>query len=353
MPICLPLSSFQSLLIVLSANHRELSFAGDLVEEALRNHQGIVMKRRQFLLGAVGTAAATLPIAAQPPSNHKSFTFIQVDVFAQTPLAGNPLAVFPDARGMSDEEMLGITRELNHSETTFILPPQKGGDARVRIFGADAEIPFSGHPTLGTAFVMAMTHPGKTTMVLEEGVGPVPVTLERRPDGLFVEMTQNEPAFGAKAAPKLIADMAGFTVDEIDSRYPLQVVSTGAERLIVPLKSASTLAKLGLGHQLPPDQRVIFGGTIYYVVTGEPQIEARFLGFSSEDPATGSAGGCAAAFLVQYGIRKPGEYIAIHQGRFVNRPSIVYVRAGMKDGKASNVRVGGYVVEVMRGKVTV
>jgi trans-2,3-dihydro-3-hydroxyanthranilate isomerase len=310
------------------------------------------MKRRDFLVSAVAaSAAASLPAQAQKAK--KGFDFIQVDVFAQTPLQGNPLAVFTDARGMSDAQMLSITRELNHSETTFILPARAGGDARVRIFGADAEIPFSGHPTLGTAFVMAMTRPGKTAMVLEEGVGPVPVTLERRPDGLFVEMTQNEPVFGAKAEPKMIADMMGFTVDEIDSRYPLQVVSTGAERLIVPLKNISTLAKLTLGHQLPPEQRAIYGVNVYYVVTGEAQIEARFLGFSSEDPATGSAGGCAAAFLVQYGIKKPGERIAIHQGRFVNRPSIVYVRAGMKDTKATNVRVGGYVVDVMRGTVTV
>ena len=314
------------------------------------------MKRRHFLLGAAGAAAASFSATAQPArpaSDRKGFDFIQVDVFAQTPLSGNPLAAFPDARGMSDAQMLSITRELNHSETTFILPAQKGGDARVRIFGGEGEIPFSGHPTLGTAFVMAMTRPGKTALVLEEGVGPISVTLERRPDGAFVEMTQTEPVFGPKADPKMVAEALGFSADEIDSRYPVQSVSTGAVRLIIPLKSVSTLAKLTLGHQLPPDQRAIFSNSNYFVVTGEAEIEARFLGFSSEDPATGSAGGCAAAYLIQYGIKKPEEHIAIHQGRFVNRPSIVYVRAGMKDAKATNVRVGGYVVEVMRGKVTV
>jgi trans-2,3-dihydro-3-hydroxyanthranilate isomerase len=206
---------------------------------------------------------------------------------------------------------------------------------------------------LGTAFVMAKTRPGKTALVLEEGVGPISVTLERRPDGVFVEMTQTEPVFGPKADPKMVADAMGFPADEIDSRYPVQSVSTGAVRLIIPLKSASTLAKLTLGHQLPPEQRAIFSNSNYFVVTGEAQIEARFLGFSSEDPATGSAGGCAAAYLVQYGIRKPEEHIAIHQGRFVTRASIVYVRAGMKDTKATDVRVGGYVVDVMRGTFTV
>ncbi len=310
------------------------------------------MKRRDFLAGAVAAGAvASLPAHAQKAK--QGFDFFQVDVFAQTPLSGNPLAVFPDARGISDAQMLSITRELNHSETTFILPAQAGGDAKVRIFGVDGELPFSGHPTLGTAFVMAKTRPGKAALVLEEGVGPISVTLERRPDGVFVEMTQTEPVFGPKADPKTVADALGFSADEIDSRYPVQSVSTGAVRLIIPLKSASTLAKLTLGHQLPPDQRAIFSSSNYFVVTGEDQIEARFLGFSSEDPATGSAGGCAAAFLIQYGIKKPGERIAIHQGRFVNRPSIVYVRSDMKNAKATDVRVGGYVVDVMRGTFTV
>jgi trans-2,3-dihydro-3-hydroxyanthranilate isomerase len=189
--------------------------------------------------------------------------------------------------------------------------------------------------------------------VLEEKVGPIPVTIERRADGVFVEMTQNEPVFGAKADPKMVADAMGFGVEEIDSRYAPQMVSTGSNFLIVPLKSVTTLAKLTLGHQLPPDQRAVFGSGAYYVVTGEPQVESRMMGATSEDPATGSAVGCAAAFLIQNGIRKPDEQIAIRQGRFVNRPSTLYVRAGLANGKATKVRVGGYVVEVMRGKFTV
>ncbi|HKD47151.1 MAG TPA: PhzF family phenazine biosynthesis protein [Rhizomicrobium sp.] len=310
------------------------------------------MKRRHFIVGAAGAvAAAGLPAAAQ--SARKGFDFIQVDVFTQTPLEGNPLACFPDAGGLSDAQMQSIARELNHSETTFVLPAAAGGDARVRIFSTQNELPFAGHPSLGTAFVMAMTRPGKTSLVLEEKVGPIPITLEQRPDGMFVEMTQNEPEFGAKADPRMLADALGFGVEEIDDRYAPQMVSTGSNFLIVPLKSVSTLAKLVLGHQLPPEQRAVFRGGIYYVVTGEPQIETRLLGATSEDPATGSAVGCAAAFLIQNGVRKPDERIAVRQGRFVNRPSILYVRAGMANGKATNVRVGGYVVEVARGRFTV
>jgi len=310
------------------------------------------MKRRHFLLTAAGAAAAaSLPAAAQ--GTRKGYDFIQVDVFTQSPLEGNPLAVFTDASSLSDKQMQDIARELNHSETTFIHPAAAGGDAKVRIFSQNSELPFAGHPTLGTAFVMAMTRPGKTKLVLEENVGPIDVALEKRTDGLFVEMTQKEPVFGAKADPKMLADTMGIGVDEIDSRYAPQMVNTGSNFLIVPLKSVSTLAKLTLGHPFPADQRATFGTGAYWVVTGEPQVESRMMGAASEDPATGSAVGCATAFLVQNGIRKPDERIAIHQGRFVNRPSTLYVRAGMKDGKATNVRVGGYVVEVMRGKFTI
>ena len=312
------------------------------------------MKRRHFLLSAAATAAATPAIAAtKKAASASKGDFIQVDVFTQTPLQGNPLAVFTNAGSLTETQMQDIARELNHSETTFILPAQNGGDAHVRIFGPNAELPFAGHPTLGTAFVMAMTRPGKTKLVLEEKVGPIPVALEKRPDGVFVEMTQNEPVFGAKADPSMIAAAQGISVDEIDTRYAPQMVSTGSNFLIVPLKSVSTLAKLTLGHQLPPDQRATFGSGAYFVVTGEDQVESRMMGATSEDPATGSAVGCATAFLVQNGIRKPEERIAVLQGRFVNRPSTLFVRAGMKDGKATNVRVGGYVVEVMRGRFAV
>jgi len=307
------------------------------------------MKRRELLSGMTAAAiAAGIPARAQAPVR-KTHDFIQVDVFTHTPLEGNPLAVFPNADSMSDALMQNIARELNHSETTFIQRAENGGDAKVRIFSQNSELPFAGHPTLGTAFIMAQSRPGKTKLVLEEKVGPITVALEKRADGLFVEMTQKEPVFGAKADPKILAEVMGFSVDEIDSRYAPQMVSTGSNFLIVPLKSVSTLAKLTLGHPFPEAFRTRFSGSGYYVVTGESEIESRMMGASSEDPATGSAVGCAAAFLVQNGIRKPDERVLVRQGRFVGRPSQLYVTAGMANGKATNVRVGGYVVEAMRG----
>lgn len=310
------------------------------------------MKRRVMLTGMAAVAmAGALPARAQTSAGapRKTHDFIQVDVFTHTPLEGNPLAVFPAADGMSDTLMQNIARELNHSETTFIQSARNGGDARVRIFSQTAELPFAGHPTLGTAFIMAQTRPGKTKLVLEENVGPISVALEKRADGLFVEMTQKEPVFGEKADPKVLAEVMGFSVDEIDSRYAPQMVSTGSNFLIVPLKSVSTLAKLTLGHTFPEAFRTRISGSGYYVVTGEAEIESRMMGASSEDPATGSAVGCAAAFLVQNGIRKPDERVLVRQGRFVGRPSQLYVTAGMANGKATNVRVGGFVVEAMRG----
>lgn len=311
------------------------------------------MKRREMLTGmAAAAVAGALPARAQTSAGaaRKGYDFIQVDVFTHTPLEGNPLAVFPAAEGMSDTLMQNIARELNHSETTFIQSARNGGDARVRIFSQTAELPFAGHPTLGTAFVMAQSRPGKNKLVLEENVGPISVALEKHSDGLFVEMTQKEPVFGEKADPKVLAEVMGFGVDEIDSRYAPQMVSTGSNFLIVPLKSVSTLAKLTLGHTFPEAFRTRFSGSGYYVVTGETEIESRMMGTSSEDPATGSAVGCAAAFLVQNGIRKPDERVLVRQGRFVGRPSQLYVTAGMANGKATNVRVGGYVVEAMRGR---
>ena len=303
------------------------------------------MKRRDLLSGMTAAAiAAALPARAQ---TRKGYDFIQVDVFTHTPLEGNPLAVFPAADGMSDALMQNIARELNHSETTFIQRAENGGDAKVRIFSQTEELPFAGHPTLGTAFIMSQTRPGKTKLVLEEKVGPITVALEKRTDGLFVEMTQKEPVFGDKPDPKVLASVMGFSLDEIDSRYAPQMVSTGSNFLIVPLKSVSTLAKLTLGHRFPDDWRG--ARSAYYVVTGEAEIESRMMGATSEDPATGSAVGCAAAFLVQNGIRKPDERVLVRQGRFVGRPSQLYVTAGMANGKATNVRVGGYVVEAMRG----
>jgi len=282
----------------------------------------------------------------------KTLDFVQVDVFTTNPLEGNPLCVFPQAQSLSDDQMMAITRELNHSETTFIQPSAGKGDAIVRIFTLRGEVPFAGHPTLGTAFVMAQTLPGKTSLLLEEKVGVIPVSVAKRENGLYLEMKQNDPTFGPKYDDAgALAKALGFAEDELDRRYTAQVVSTGSPFLVVPLKSARTLERLSPDAHLSPSDRQRLGAGPYYLVTGEDEVEARLFGASFEDPATGSAAGCAASFLVRYGNRKPDTQFTIHQGRFVKRPSMIYASASLQDGRVSNVRVGGYVVEVMRGKL--
>ena len=249
--------------------------------------------------------------------------------------------------------MQNIARELQHSETTFIFPASAGGDARVRIFGPDGEFPFAGHPTLGTAFVMAKSIKNKRRLILEENVGPIPVDLKQRSDGLYLEMKQNDPTFGIKPEPTMLARALGFEVGEIDDRYAPQVVSTGLPWLIIPLKSASTLEKLQHGRSLPPDEAKRIEASPYFLVTGERDIEARVFGVSGpEDPATGSGAGDAVSFMTRYGNRKPNQNLTIYQGRFANRPSVIYASASLGGGSVTNVRVGGHVVEVMRGRIT-
>src|SRR5580658_3334361 len=178
------------------------------------------LNRRKMLQLAGAAALTATNRATAQKMGAKTFDFVQVDVFTTNPLEGNPLCVFPQAQNLSDDQMMAITRELNHSETTFIQPSAGKGDAVVRIFTLRGEVPFAGHPTLGTAFVMAQTRPGKMSLMLEEKVGPIPVTLAKRENGLYVEMKQNDPTFGPKHDDAgALAKALGFTVDELDRRY--------------------------------------------------------------------------------------------------------------------------------------
>jgi trans-2,3-dihydro-3-hydroxyanthranilate isomerase len=271
------------------------------------------MKRRSFSrLAAATPVAALLAVDGRAQGKKgRTFDFVQVDVFTTRTLEGNPLAVFSRADGLSDDEMQAIARELNHSETTFILPSTGKGDAVVRIFTPTTEMPFAGHPTLGTAFVLAQAHRDKPRLQLEERVGVIPVTVARRDDGTFLEMRQNDPVFGAKYSDKdALARSLGFPAEELDSRYTPQVVSTGTAFLIVPLRKRNSLERLTGGALSKEDRERLGTGGVYYIVTGDNQIEARLLG-RAEDPATGSAAGCATAFLVQYGRQKPDVQFTI------------------------------------------
>lgn len=178
----------------------------------------------------------------------RHFEFIQHDVFTTQPLEGNSLAVFTDGRGLSDAEMQALAREMNLSETTFILPRDPAVEARegvrVRIFTVAEELPFAGHPTLGTAAVVRARRGGPQQVTLALNVGPIPVTFHSRPDGDFGEMRQRDPEFGAIHARDEVARACGLAPGDLDDTLPIQTVSTGVAFAMVPLRRRATLRDL-------------------------------------------------------------------------------------------------------------
>ena len=282
-----------------------------------------------------------------------------VDVFTQEPLAGNMLAVFPDARGLSDEEMQKLAKETNLSETTFILPrelreEEKSG-VKVRIFTVEEELEFAGHPTLGTANVLRQ--PGQKQVDLDLRVGKIPITFEdtAEPGGLpFGEMRQRDPEFGATHKREDIAPIGGLRADDLRSDLPIQTVSTGMAFMIAPVKSPELMKKLQYNATLAakylPNSDAKF---IFWVCPNEgnsPRLNARMFFYNGEDPATGSASGCAAAWMRMYDVAADNERVLILQGVEMKRKSEIFVRAEKLGDKVTNVRVGGHAVIVGEGE---
>src|SRR5882724_5234869 len=297
-----------------------------------------------------------------------TYEFVQLDVFTQTPLAGNPLAIFPDARGLSDAEMQALAREMNLSETTFIFPRDAATEARegekVRIFTVETELPFAGHPTLGTAlylYASESTKPAEITLDLKAGKIPVRFTANsenagrERVDGqVFGEMRQREPEFGTTLSREDVARVIGIAVAEIPSEWPIQPVSTGLTFTIVPFRNQQTLSDLKFTYVQAAEFLKNTGANFLYFLRperreGRLEARARMFFYGGEDPATGSAAGCAASWMVQHGIAKSDEQAVIGQGVECRRPSEMYVRATRDGERVTNVRVGGYAVEILRG----
>jgi trans-2,3-dihydro-3-hydroxyanthranilate isomerase len=302
------------------------------------------------------------------------YDFVQVDVFTQMPLTGNPLAIFTDARGLNDGEMQAIAREMNLSETTFILPrdPAMAGrdGTKVRIFTVAEELPFAGHPTLGTALHLYASRaaPGsersvEITLDLKAGKIPVRFTANsenagrNRVDGqVFGEMRQRDPEFGVIFSREEVARVIGIAADEIP--WPIQIVSTGLPFAIVGLRNRETLANLNFPHTQAAEFLKNTVAKFFYFLCPQRhddrlEASARMFFYGAEDPATGSAAGCAASWMVQHGIANSDEQVVIRQGIEIRRPSEMYVRATADGGRVTNVRVGGYAVEVLRGTVTI
>jgi len=290
----------------------------------------------------------------------RRFRFAQLDVFTSEPFLGNPLAVFPDGRGLSDQEMQAIAREMNLSETTFVLPREPAIErergVRVRIFTVQEELPFAGHPTLGTAFHLRGSSSAKE-VVLDLSVGKVSVRFEEPPgQPVFGEMTQMNPEFGRRHDREAVEHAAGLSCGDTDPSLPIQTLSTGVPFTIVPLHGLEVIRKLNVDLKSSLEYLETTGGKFFYFVTREtadPQarLHARMIFYNGEDPATGSAAGCAAAWMVANGIAQPEERVLIEQGLEIHRPSRIFVRASQKDDRVVNVRVGGNVVETVRGEL--
>jgi trans-2,3-dihydro-3-hydroxyanthranilate isomerase len=285
---------------------------------------------------------------------------VQWDVFSSRPLEGNSLAVFFDGRGLTDDEMQSIAKEMNLSETTFILPREAAVEheqgIRVRIFTVQEELPFAGHPTLGTAFALR-GQSGAQQVALELNVGKVPVRFEDNSgEPAFGEMTQIDPVFGIKHDREAIARATGLHLEDLDDSLPIETVSTGIPYTVTPLKSLAVIRNLQLDPQQASEYLAKSGGKFFYFVARETvdhdaRLHARMLFYNAEDPATGSAAGCAAAWMVAHAVAKPDERVWIEQGLEMKRPSRIFVRASHRDNRIVNVRVGGHAVEIMRAEV--
>jgi trans-2,3-dihydro-3-hydroxyanthranilate isomerase len=285
---------------------------------------------------------------------------VQIDVFTDRALAGNALAVCLDGRGLTTEQMQDIARETNLSETTFVLPGDQAAErenaVRVRIFTVQEELPFAGHPTLGTAFVLRGSS-GAPEIRLQLIVGTVPVRFEDSPgQPAFGEMTQLDPKFEVQHDREAAATALGLSVGDLDPNLPIETVSTGVPFTVTPIRALKVLQTLRIDPTRTSEYLAQSGGKFFYFVcreTSNPatRLHARMLFYGGEDPATGSAAGCATAWMVAHGVAQPDERVLIEQGVEMKRPSRIFVRASKSDNRVVNVRVGGNAVEAMRGRM--
>ncbi len=289
--------------------------------------------------------------------------FVIVDVFARCPYSGNQLAVFLPRAGLTGQRMQLLAKEMNYSETTFILTgEERDGGYGVRIFTPESEVPFAGHPTLGTAFVLReyIIEEPVETVTLNLAAGRIPVTFAEPGEGLeTLWMRQLEPSFGSVITTADMAPVLGLEPADFDARFPVQEVSTGLPFVIVPLRSRSAFERAGVDmHRCRELFRAIEARAIlvFNSETGQPENDLSVRVFAGwygvpEDPATGSANGCLAGWLVRH--RYFGESsidIRVEQGDLIGRPSILFLKAH-EDGGRIEVTVGGNVIPVARGEL--
>jgi trans-2,3-dihydro-3-hydroxyanthranilate isomerase len=290
--------------------------------------------------------------------------YFVVDVFTREPFAGNPLAVVMNTSGLSTGQMQAIAREFNLSETTFVerraAEIEAGEGVRVRIFTTEEELPFAGHPTLGTASVLKLTVPETVrdqTVTLAESVGPIPVRFTG--EGLYGEMTQRDPEFGTELDRAEVARLCGLHADDLDLRAKPQVVSTGTAFAIVLVRSVEALGRLRVHQEEATPWLRDRGARWFYVMAPvaneSPDLAATFRSrmqfYGGEDPATGSAAGCAISYLAGKGIVPSDARILVRQGVEMGRPSELYLAAGVNGVRVTDVRVAGSTMLVAKGQL--
>ena len=297
-----------------------------------------------------------------------SYRYHTADVFTDSPFGGNQLAVLPDARGLSDAQMQAIAREFNYSETVFVFPPDNPSHTRkLRIFTPGGELPFAGHPTVGTAHVLAeigeIALSGyETRIVFEEGAGPVPVLIRAR-DG--------RPAFAQLGAPRppesrsdgfdpaTIAGVLSLRAEDIDDSYPIEAVSVGVPFLMVPIRTLEALgrARIDGSKWSAALEKTWAPETFLFTRTGDSEFRARMFAPTMgiiEDPATGSACACFGAYLASRDLSRDGtRRYTVHQGVEMGRPSLLEVEADVAGGEVTAVRVGGATVLIASGELHV
>jgi trans-2,3-dihydro-3-hydroxyanthranilate isomerase len=300
----------------------------------------------------------------------RSIRYLHLDVFTASPFEGNQLAVFPDPGDLTGEQMQVVAREINFSESTFILPAENDGDVRMRIFTPGSELPIAGHPTIGSTFALVIEKviaAGRRDFVFELGVGPTPVTLDWEEDTLaFAWMTMPLPTFGATIEDRhALARAMGVEARDLAEGLPAQLVSCGVPYVLVPMTSRAAVDAVSIERQAFArccrdagiDETPVFFFTTDGGTPGETaysRMIAPAFGIA-EDPATGSASGPLGCYLVQHGVvtgDRANAMVSL-QGVAMGRPSRIHIAIDRDAGRITRVRVGGQAVLVGRGELTV
>jgi trans-2,3-dihydro-3-hydroxyanthranilate isomerase len=272
--------------------------------------------------------------------------YVVVDVFTQRALEGNQLAVFTDARGLDDETMQALALEIGFSETTFVLPPEQGGTVRMRIFTPRSELAFAGHPSLGTAWVLASSLQ-RGVVELETKAGLVPVELERDEAGSIVFGRMEQPLPSVEPYPEPEALLAALGIES--SRLPVERYDNGVPQTFVALGSEDEVAALRPDFEALTELRVMANCIAGSGTRWKTRMFAPYSGVP-EDPATGSAAGPLAVHVCRHAGVPWGEWIEISQGAEIGRPSTLFALADARDGEVVRVAVGGWAVVVARGE---